>query len=543
MSRNATLASLNSVFHSPTSPTKSRLWQLDDTAAGVVRSYLDDDFQSNMTLQAYDSYTHSGSSQTASTGLGIFYPSIARMETQDVTGGPKSTFCYDLAYRPRNITRTESIYDAEIAPGFLEEPSSDPFTLSSFLVSPDFLRDDLDLLSNEPVIESSSEPTPYVLAEEQRPIAPVDRQGRWVLQRILEASGHTVESLSTELRTFFGGPGLSSTTNSAQEVGLQSSSTYALKDVLRYPDDSPVLSINPAAIMSVQPIHGRLLPSPPTETPDLGLAEEEDSEAEKPPVPLASLPFIPQPLSSPIPLTNQVLEELEEAILPNKRESDYEPSLSPSAESSNESAFIPIFSRRKAWTRSTRVPRRQSVKRVLLSPYIVPSDSIITEPVVPDFPIDYGTPVLDAHRGIEQSELKAKAARYRERNQGVEYDKKWLLSFAGKLTPQGLMTEEYRCYIVGCNQSNRRRDHILIHVGGHLDQRPFACTHCPARFLRKNECKRHELSHSGARPFTCDLCPLGVTAFVRQDLLKRHQKRTHNIDNTRVRTAKRHRQN
>lgn len=46
----------------------------------------------------------------------------------------------------------------------------------------------------------------------------------------------------------------------------------------------------------------------------------------------------------------------------------------------------------------------------------------------------------------------------------------------------------------------------------------------PSRFLRKNECKRHELSHSGERPFVCDLC---LVSFVRQDLLKRHTNRTH----------------
>ncbi|KIJ70331.1 hypothetical protein HYDPIDRAFT_77998, partial [Hydnomerulius pinastri MD-312] len=43
-------------------------------------------------------------------------------------------------------------------------------------------------------------------------------------------------------------------------------------------------------------------------------------------------------------------------------------------------------------------------------------------------------------------------------------------------------------------------------------------------FLRKNECKRHEASHTGYRPYSCDIC--GQT-FVRQDLVKRHVKRTH----------------
>jgi uncharacterized Zn-finger protein len=53
------------------------------------------------------------------------------------------------------------------------------------------------------------------------------------------------------------------------------------------------------------------------------------------------------------------------------------------------------------------------------------------------------------------------------------------------------------------------------------------------RFLRKNECKRHEASHSGERPFVCGVCPsYEDKTFVRQDLLKRHLKRAHNIGST-----------
>lgn len=94
-----------------------------------------------------------------------------------------------------------------------------------------------------------------------------------------------------------------------------------------------------------------------------------------------------------------------------------------------------------------------------------------------DLPVDLGTPVLDAHRGVELEELKAKAERYRLRNQGRDYDKRWLISFAGKLSMRGELIEEFRCYITGCGQINKRRDHILIHVGAHLDQRPFKCRH------------------------------------------------------------------
>ncbi|KAF8351154.1 hypothetical protein F5887DRAFT_936130 [Amanita rubescens] len=145
--------------------------------------------------------------------------------------------------------------------------------------------------------------------------------------------------------------------------------------------------------------------------------------------------------------------------------------------------------------------------------------------------IDLGTPVINAHFGITLPDLQEKAERYRLRNNiplageiELVYDKRWLLAFVGKLSQQGELIHEFRCYVIGCSQTNKRRDHILIHLGGHLGHRPFKCSECPSRFLRKNECKRHELSHKGARPFICHLCLIG---FVRQDLLKRHVDRTH----------------
>ncbi len=48
------------------------------------------------------------------------------------------------------------------------------------------------------------------------------------------------------------------------------------------------------------------------------------------------------------------------------------------------------------------------------------------------------------------------------------------------------------------------------------------------RFLRKNECKRHEAGHGGRKPFSCPICaPYQEKSFVRQDLLKRHLRVAH----------------
>ncbi|KAG8218424.1 hypothetical protein J3R82DRAFT_4049 [Butyriboletus roseoflavus] len=136
------------------------------------------------------------------------------------------------------------------------------------------------------------------------------------------------------------------------------------------------------------------------------------------------------------------------------------------------------------------------------------------------------SPVLNAHLGIELSELIARAERFRTKHPERDIDRAWLSHFAGKLSDRGELLTDFRCYVIGCDQRNKRRDHILVHVGAHIGQRPFACSVCPLRFLRKNECKRHEASHSGFRPYSCDICG---QSFVRQDLVKRHVKRTHGL--------------
>jgi hypothetical protein len=86
------------------------------------------------------------------------------------------------------------------------------------------------------------------------------------------------------------------------------------------------------------------------------------------------------------------------------------------------------------------------------------------------------SPVLNAHLGIDLSELMAKADKYRTRFPGRAIDKKWLMAYAGKLTERGELLEDYRCYVNGCTQKNKRRDHILVHVGSHVDQRLFVCS-------------------------------------------------------------------
>jgi hypothetical protein len=107
--------------------------------------------------------------------------------------------------------------------------------------------------------------------------------------------------------------------------------------------------------------------------------------------------------------------------------------------------------------------------------YVQKKSVSLNEDVCRSVPTIPGTPVLDAHHGIELVDLLEKAERYRLRNPGQDLSKKWLAAFAGKLSTMGELLDDFRCYVIGCSQTNKRRDHILIHVGSHVDQRPFPC--------------------------------------------------------------------
>lgn len=298
--------------------------------------------------------------------------------------------------------------------------------------------------------------------------------------------------------------------------------------------------------------HSAQLAPEPLHTPSLEYELQYPTFPPGLPVSLTERYVFPVPIPSPslpLSLRTPVIEQHEADC--NPPSDDDERSLFQSPSCSEYSPPLPPVG-----TKRTRIGTRRTAKHPDPPPaeeadaggFDFPDD--LTPEQLADLPpISLGTPVFDAHRGVDLEELKGKAERYRLRNQGRDYGKRWLISFAGKLSHRGELLEEFRCYVAGCMQVNKRRDHILIHVGAHLDQRPFKCMHwyvllsldlvcltttrisrSSSRFLRKNECKRHELSHTGVRPFSCHICPPPSTTFVRQDLLQRHMKRTHRID-------------
>ena len=92
------------------------------------------------------------------------------------------------------------------------------------------------------------------------------------------------------------------------------------------------------------------------------------------------------------------------------------------------------------------------------------------------------TPVFNMHEGVSEYDLQRRANRYRRRYPGRSLDRHWLLKYAGKLNKDGKAMADYRCYISGCPQINKRRDHIIVHICSHVNERPFACRHWLLRF-------------------------------------------------------------
>lgn len=151
----------------------------------------------------------------------------------------------------------------------------------------------------------------------------------------------------------------------------------------------------------------------------------------------------------------------------------------PSVPSPNLAKLLPM---RSLTTTPRILPAPQSATSPLPSGSLSVSSPLVPQPSasarLPLGNITNTVPVnLDpnAYLGVDLEELRAKAEQFREQHPGHDIDKNWLAMYAGKLSEDGQRLDEYRCYVKGCFQTNKRRDHILVHVGSHVEFRPFQC--------------------------------------------------------------------
>ena len=134
--------------------------------------------------------------------------------------------------------------------------------------------------------------------------------------------------------------------------------------------------------------------------------------------------------------------------------------------------------------------RPRSPTSISLEPAHAPNSEPYPLPVPCNFEYtntNHPSPVFNAHLGIELGDLISRAERFRNKYPDRDIDRTWLSHFAGKLSERGELLNDFRCYVVGCDQRNKRRDHILVHVGAHIGQRPFACSlwFVSSRFLAR----------------------------------------------------------
>lgn len=191
IAKNLTLASLNSRLYSPPHTAKPRL------GSPSVQD-LNPGFQPSSFQTSPGPIT--GSSK-ASTGLGIMFPGIERTGYQEGLHGTHTLGSdHDVVYRHRLPTRTKAIFE----PDALDGVALDTFTWPSLLDHVGFPMEYLGLMSDEPVIERKQVLSAHAPLSTIPASLPLKKHDTPVLQRVLGASGHTVESLSVE-PTSFGG--------------------------------------------------------------------------------------------------------------------------------------------------------------------------------------------------------------------------------------------------------------------------------------------------------------------------------------------------
>lgn len=483
---NLTLASLHysysPILSSPSQSPGNRPWAFSHSF--TENRVEDDDFQSNAALGAARWNTKDSGFPLTGLGIRYFDPTI-RSEGKILSKSPHEEVLGPFNYnrRHRGTPRLDSCYTTveddqkKLSERALVEEDLvqlSPWAFSSMLKATEFTAEDpmheastsllTENIERSPICNSNVDTGEHSLEQfslvsglsVELLAAQISATAEYTLQRLAAKEGTTLPTLDLD-------------------VWDTSSATIGMRNFFKAVP--PCIGINPSEIMPPPPSHF----THPSSISNLYCSGNLDV-----PPSLLDQDLLTYPGAAPHSedaLIESELTSIEELHQLEIAEDEAEAL----HELSSASEYSPISDFSYPSARMLRGKKRKLSKKITDIPQLCPTfqhDLQTDEQGFP--PINLGTPVFDAHRGIHLAELKARAERYRLRNQGRDYDKKWLMSFAGKLTSRGALIEEFRCYVTDCQQRNKRRDHILIHVGGHLDQRPFKCLHwCvlhPSRF-------------------------------------------------------------
>lgn len=92
---------------------------------------------------------------------------------------------------------------------------------------------------------------------------------------------------------------------------------------------------------------------------------------------------------------------------------------------------------------------------------------------------------------------------------------------AHKLSHKGML---WKCSVMGCNHTTRRKENLNIHIATHRKETPFVCEVCGHRFSQSKNLKRHAQLHISRNLYKCNMCSFGS---YRTDKLREHQARQH----------------